>query len=88
MTTAAIRNNLHKLIDVVSDNTILKAVQTILEKEATNDIVGYTIEGKPISRELLDEELEASELDIKNGSVMTHSQLKKEIKNWRTAKKK
>ncbi len=88
MTTAAIRNNLHKLIDVVNDNTILKAVQTILEKEATNNIIGYSIDGKPITQELLDEELEASEQDFKNGNFLTHSQLKKEIKNWRPTKKK
>ena len=72
----------------ITKPAILKAVQTILEKEATNNIIGYSIDGKPITQELLDEELEASEQDFKNGNFLTHSQLKKEIKNWRPTKKK
>ncbi len=88
MTTAAIKNNLHNLIDAVRDNTILKAVQTILEKEVKNEIVGYTVEGKPLTRELMEAELEEAERDIEAGRVISHAQLKKEIKNWRIGKKK
>lgn len=88
MTTATIKNNLHKLIDTVNDNTILKAVQVILEKEAKNDIIGYSIDGKAITKQLLDEELASSEIEIKKGQTFTHSQLKKEIASWRTKAKK
>lgn len=88
MTTTTIKNNLHKLIDVVNDNTILKAVQVILEKEAKNDIIGYDIDGKAVTKQLLDEELEISEMEIKKGHTITHAQLKKEIASWRVKAKK
>jgi hypothetical protein len=89
MTTTAIKINSHKFIDVVNDNTMLKAVHAILEKEAKNDtIVGYSINGKAITKQMLDEELEVSEMEIKKGQTITHSQLKKEIASWRVKAKK
>ena len=57
-------------------------------KKENNNIAGYSVQGKPIIYQQLDKELEAAQEDIKNGNVISHSQLKEEIKNWRVAKKK
>lgn len=50
---------------------------TVLDKE---EIVAYTTEGKPLSREAYIKAVKNAEKDIDNGNYITHSQLLENIK--------
>ena len=45
-------------------------------------IVGYTVEGEPLTKKAYNKRLEKAEQDILNGRVTSSEELKREIKNW------
>jgi len=63
----------------VKTESIIEKINKILEKEM---IVGYTVEGKPLTKKAYNKMLEKGEQDILNGRVTSSAELKKEIKNW------
>lgn len=63
----------------VQKESIIEKINKILEKEM---IVGYTVEGKPLTKAEYNSRLEEAEQDILNGRVTSSEELKKEMKNW------
>lgn len=63
----------------IKTESIIEKINKILEKEM---IVGYTVEGKPLTKEAYNKRLEQAEEDILKGRVTSSEELKKEIKNW------
>jgi predicted transcriptional regulator len=54
-----------------------------MEAEDRDDLVIYTVDGRPLTRKELEKEIAAAEEDYKNGNFITQEELKEEIKNWR-----
>jgi hypothetical protein len=73
MTTVAIRKKLVNYMHIADDKKI-KAVYTLLE----NDIK----ENGKISIEEYNKELDKGEEDFKKGNYITHTALKKKVKQW------
>jgi hypothetical protein len=67
-----------KILNVKTESLIEK-INKILEKEM---IVGYTVEGKPLTKKAYNKRLEKAEEDILNGRVTSSEELKEEMKNW------
>jgi len=63
----------------VKTESIIEKINNILEKEM---IVGYTVEGEPLTKKAYNKRLEKAEQDILNGRVTSSEELKREIKNW------
>jgi threonine synthase len=81
MSTTELQSQLHKVIDQVTDQEILKAVHTLLTSQL--NVYAHTANGKAITKEELDLLLAAAEEEIREGKTTTAYDLKNEIKSWR-----
>jgi len=63
----------------VSESSLLDKISNILDKEM---IVGYTTDGKPLTRKDYNERLLVAEKQIESGDYMTQEDLEKEVENW------
>lgn len=45
-------------------------------------VVGYTVEGEPLTKEVYDSRLEKVEAQIKSGEFISQEDLEAESKNW------
>jgi hypothetical protein len=68
-----------KKIMNVSTTPLLEKVNKLLEKEMT---VGYTVEGKPLTKESYNARLRIAEKQIRSGQYLTQEDLEKEVDNW------
>ena len=81
MNTTELKSRLHKIIDSIEDGEILKAVHTILSSQSAFE--SRSTSGLPLTKEDMDEMINASESDIKAGRLTGQAELKKELQNWR-----
>ena len=65
----------------IQDIHIIEQIKQLLKK-AHNPIVGYEINGDPITRKELIKRIEESEIRIDNGEYITQEDLEKESGNW------
>ena len=63
----------------VSTIPLLEKINKLLEKEMT---VGYTVEGKPLTKKSYDARLQIAEKQIRSGQVLTQDELENEADNW------
>ena len=81
MNTTRLKTELHQIIDRVTDGRILQAVHTILS--AQTNIQAYSSSGTSLTKQAMDEMLEASEAEIRAGKLTNHEGIKNEILSWR-----
>lgn len=80
MKTSEIKNKIFNTIDAIDDNVVLEEVLTYLtdlktESKSNEEIVAYTIKGKPISRlEYINRNEKAVE-SFKSGKFKTQKQI-------------
>lgn len=67
-----------KILNVRTEEVIEK-LNKILDKEI---IVGYTTEGKPLTKKAYNKRLEKAEAQIASGNYLTQEELEKESENW------
>lgn len=67
-----------KILSVKTEATIDK-INKILEEEM---IVGYTAEGKPLTKEAYNNRLKKAEKEIDSGNYITQEGLEEEAANW------
>ena len=70
------------ILNNAKDSLITK-LKAIIEKEEKNDIVAYSIDGKPLTFDQYRKELEEAEKEIEKGEFLTSSELEKEIDSWK-----
>lgn len=63
----------------VSKASLLNKISNILDKEM---VVGYTTDGKPLTKQEYNERLLVAEKQIVSGDYITQEDLEKEIENW------
>jgi hypothetical protein len=68
-----------KILNIRTE-TIIEKLNQILDKEM---IVGYTVEGKPLTKKAYNKRLEKAEQDVLSGRVTSSEDLKKEMQSWR-----
>ncbi len=64
-----------------ADETFLKMVHA-MSKEYKATIVGYNVDGTPITQENLRKRVKAASKRVKAGQYITQEDLEKEIENW------
>lgn len=79
MNIESIKIDLAKQLFNIDKTAVLEKIKAILDKE---EIVAYTTEGKPLSREAYIKAVKNAEQDIDNGNYITHSQLLENSKKW------
>lgn len=71
--------NLMQKIMNVSEVSLLDKISNLLDEEM---IVGFTTDGKPLTKDQYNERLLEAEKQIKAGDYITQEDLEKEIENW------
>jgi len=81
MSTTELKSQLHKIIDQVTDQSILEAVHILLNSQI--NIYAHSSDGRAITKKELDLLLATAEEEIRQGKTTTGRDLKNEIKRWR-----
>jgi len=72
--------NLAQKILSLQKESIIEKINKILEKEM---IVGYTVEGKPLTEKQYNKMLEKGTKEIEEGNYVTHEAFKNIVANWK-----
>ena len=73
-----------ELVDYINkaDEKLLQEVKALVESYEKDEIVAYTVQGKPLSRKAMQQDLAEAESEYQKGNYLTQEQLKEEIKSW------
>ncbi|WP_109831151.1 hypothetical protein [Reichenbachiella versicolor] len=69
---------MQKIMNVTKESLIEK-IDQILDQEM---IVGYTVSGKPLTKQMYNDRLEEAEKQLSSGSYTTQEDLERESENW------
>ncbi len=81
MGAAELRKELHSYIDK-ADETFLKMVHAMSKEYKPTTVVGYNVDGTPITKEDFKRRVKEASNRVKAGSYITQEDLEKEIENW------
>lgn len=79
MNIQAAKLGLVQKILTIEEESILEKINKILDKEV---IVGYTTEGKALTKDAYNKRLQKAEEQIRSGDYLTQEEIEKESKNW------
>lgn len=82
MASLDLKQSVQNYIDT-ADNRLLKMIKALVESYQEEDqIVAYTVEGKPLTRKQYNQELVDAETEIQRGELTSVEDLEKESQNW------
>ena len=76
-----IREELHDYIDH-ADERFLKMVYAMSKEYKKSDVVGYNIDGSPITKESLAKRAKAASQRVKSGDYISQEEVEKEVEDW------
>lgn len=79
MSLLATKLKVVQMILSLDQETIINKIDKILENEM---VVGYTVEGKPLTKKEYNLRLDIAEKQIENGEVISQENLEKESESW------
>lgn len=83
MEVQVIKTDLHKIIDNIQDAQLLQAVYEILRRQdSSKDIVGFTPDGSPITKEQYIKDIKEATERVKAGHFITQEDVEKEMEKW------
>ena len=82
MSTVELKTDLHHLIDEINDNSVLKALYTLLKQKNSDSFMGFTSSRTRLTKKELIKRLEKAETQIKKGHSVTIDELEKEAQSW------
>jgi hypothetical protein len=65
-----------------ADERLLKVVKAVIESYQEEEIVAFSVEGKPITRSEYKSQLAETKLEIEKGDYISQDDLEKESENW------
>ena len=71
--------DLAKKLFNINKESVLKQLKAILDKE---EVIAYTTDGKPLTRDEYIKEVKSAEQEIGNGNYITGEQLLENIDKW------
>lgn len=87
MSTVELRNKIYDSLKSVEDSTVLEKVYSYIENirrknSNDNDIVAYTIKGKPLTKQEYIQQVKEADKSVSEGNYTTVEDLEKEVQNW------
>ena len=76
-----LRKELHDFINH-ADERFLKMVYAMSKEYEETEIVGYTLDGSPITRQHLLKRVKAASERVKSGDFLTQEDVEKEVEDW------
>lgn len=90
MSTVDMRAEMHQMIDEV-DNALLEAIHAMLgtykKRQEEDPIVGYEIDGTPLTLSTLEKQADEAVAQVERGEYITLEELEKESEQWLTRTK-
>lgn len=65
-----------------ADERLLAMINALAISYQESEVIAYTVEGEPLSREQYKQELQEAKAEYKRGEYTAVDDLKKEIKDW------
>jgi len=81
MNTVKIKEEINEYLEH-ADDRVLKLIHGLIKADQKSSPVGYSMDGKPITKEDLLARAAKAEEDIREGRVKTSKQVREEMKNW------
>lgn len=82
MASSDLKRSVQNYIDT-ADNRLLKMIKALVESYHEEDqIVAYTVDGKPLTRKQYNQKLVDAETEIQRGELTSVEDLEKESQNW------
>jgi len=81
MSTTELKKELHNYIDF-ADETFLKMVHAMSKEYKKPVIVGYNVDGTPITQQGLKSRVKAASKRVKSGDYIAQEEVEKEVENW------
>lgn len=82
MATLDLKQSVQNYIET-ADHRLLKMIKALVESyHEDDDIVAYTVEGRPLTRKQYNQELFDAEAEIKRDELTSVEDLEKEARNW------
>ncbi|MDO6603979.1 hypothetical protein [Arenibacter palladensis] len=82
MASLDLKQSVQNYIDT-ADNRLLKMIKALVESYHEEDqIVAYTVDGKPLTRKQYNQELVDAETEIQRGELTSVEDLEKESQDW------
>lgn len=63
----------------LNQESVIDKIDELLEREM---IVGYTVDGKPLTKAAYNERIAIAERQLQNGETISQEDLEKESENW------
>ena len=76
-----LRKELHSYIDH-ADEIFLKMVHAMSREYKKSEIIGFNVDGSPITQKDLKSRVKAASKRVKSGIFITQEEVEKEIENW------
>jgi hypothetical protein len=81
MGVVELKKELHNYIDH-ADEQFLKMVYAMSREYKAPTVIGYKIDGTPITRKELAQRVTSASKRVKSGDFITQDEVEKEIENW------
>ncbi|KAF2518022.1 hypothetical protein [Flavobacterium foetidum] len=65
-----------------ADERLLKVVKAVIESYQEEDVVAFSVEGKPVTRSEYKAQLAGVKMEIERGEYTSQEDLEKESENW------
>ena len=75
----AVKLNVVKKILSLEQESVIKKIDEILDNEM---VVGYTVDGKPLTQKAYNERIKLAENQLKNGQTISQEDLENESESW------
>lgn len=82
MSVTEVKANIIRRVEQIEDPTALEDINTLIEDYTSNQIVGYEVNGTPITVEEFRKQAEISIKEVENGKYYTTNQLREMYKKW------
>jgi hypothetical protein len=76
-----LRNDIKQYINV-ADERLLKVVKAVMESYWDEEIVAYTVDGKPLNKKMYAQELQNGLNEINEGNFISQEDLEIESDKW------
>lgn len=82
MEVQSIKSDLHRMIDNITDVHFLNALKEILKKGEQASVMGYTTDGKPLTKEDYIAQIREAQKRVKAGQYTSVEDLEKDSEKW------
>lgn len=81
MGVAELKTELHNYIDH-ADERFLKMVYAMSREYKAPMVIGYKVDGTPITQKELVQRVTSASKRVKSGNFISHEEVEKEVENW------